>query len=257
MSIASTENASRPLQGQVALVTGGSRGIGAAICQQLSALGAQVIVNFSSQPEAAAAVVDGIVSAGGSAQALQFSVSDSAAVDAAFDTVKQRFGKLDILVNNAGIAKDGLLLRFKDEDWARTLEVNLSGSFYCARAAAKLMLKGRYGRVVNISSVVGEMGNAGQSAYVASKAGLIGLTKSMARELSSRQITVNAVTPGFIETDMTSGLSEELRNEHLKAIPLGRYGLSAEVAALVCFLASPQSGYITGQVIGINGGMYM
>ena len=194
---------------------------------------------------------------GGSAEAVGFDVAQSGAVEEAFESLKAKHGRMDILVNNAGLSRDGLLVRMKDEDWHQTLEVNLSGAFYCARAAAKIMMKARKGRVITISSIVGEMGNAGQAAYVASKAGLIGLTKSLARELASRQITVNAVTPGFIETDMTAALSDQLKEQMLASIPLGRFGQPREIAELVAFLAGPESAYITGQVFGVNGGMYM
>ncbi len=245
------------LADKVALVTGGSRGIGRAICVRLASQGAAVFVNFSSSPAAAEETLKACREFGVEAQALGFNVADSAAVDAAFDKIKEKFGKLDILVNNAGISRDGLLLRFKDSDWRETLSINLDGSFFCSRAAAKLMLKAKSGSIVNISSVVGEMGNAGQAAYVSSKAGLIGLTKSMARELASRAITVNAITPGFISTDMTGSLDEKLKTEMLKSIPLARFGEPEDVANLVAFLVSPEATYITGQIIGINGGMYM
>jgi 3-oxoacyl-[acyl-carrier protein] reductase len=194
---------------------------------------------------------------GNGAEIIGFNVADSTAVDAAIDTIHKKAGKIDILVNNAGISKDGLFIRMKNEDWDTTLGVNLNGAFYCSRAVARLMLKARAGRILNISSVVGEMGNPGQVPYVSSKAGLIGLTKAMAKELASRGITVNAITPGFIETEMTGALSEETRAEHLKHIPLGRYGAAEEVAGVVTFLCGPDAAYITGQVIGINGGMYM
>lgn len=248
---------SRIFQGQIAVVTGASRGIGRATALELASHGAHVVINFSSNAASAEEVSALCEKAGGSASVFGFNVSDSKAVDEAFDAIKEKHGKLDILVNNAGISRDGLFIRMKDEDWAKTLETNLYGAFYCARAAAKIMMKGRYGRIVNISSVVAEMGNAGQVPYVSSKAGLIGLTKSMARELASRNITVNAITPGFIETDMTAALDEKLKEEHLKSIPLSRYGKAEEVAALVRFLSSADAGYITGQVVGINGGMYM
>jgi 3-oxoacyl-[acyl-carrier protein] reductase len=242
---------------KIALVTGASRGIGRAIAIELARTGAFVIVNYSSSPEAAQETLNSIREVGGDGEILKFSVQESQAVENAFDGIKSRHGQLDILVNNAGISKDGLVLRMKDEEWLTTLAVNLNGSFFCARAAARLMLKSKWGRIINISSVVGEMGNAGQVPYVSSKSGVIGMTKALARELASRNVTVNAVTPGFIETDMTAALDDKLRAEHMKTIPLGRYGQGDEVAKLVSFLASDNAAYITGQVIGINGGMYM
>lgn len=245
------------LNGQVALVTGGSRGIGRAICEQLAAQGAFVYVNYSSGSAAADETVRLCQSVGGQAESLGFDVANPESVEQAFDKIKAKSGRLDILVNNAGISIDGIFIRFKNEDWDKVLKINLYGAFHCSQSAAKMMMKQRYGRIVNISSVVGEMGNAGQAAYVSSKAGLIGFTKSLAKELASRNITINAVTPGFIETDMTGGLDEKLKEEHLKHIPLGKYGQASDVANLVNFLAGPNSAYITGQVIGVNGGMYM
>jgi 3-oxoacyl-[acyl-carrier protein] reductase len=242
---------------KIALVTGASRGIGRAIAVELARQGAYVIVNYASSPEAAQETLNQIREVGSDGEVVKFAVQDSQAVENAFDGIKTRHGKLDILVNNAGISRDGLVLRMKDEEWLATLEVNLNGAFFCSRAAARLMLRAKKGRIVNISSVVGEMGNAGQVPYVSSKAGLLGMTKALAKELASRSVTVNAVAPGFIETDMTSALDEKLRQEHMKAIPLGRYGQSEEVASLVAFLVSDQAAYITGQIIGINGGMYM
>lgn len=247
----------KPLEGQVSLVTGGSRGIGRAISVKLAALGSRVFINYSSRVDAALEVVKECEELGVQAEAIGFDVSDSAAVDRAFDEIKTKAGRVDVLVNNAGISKDGLFIRMKDEDWDTTLKINLNGAFYCSRAAAKIMMKARYGRIINISSVVGEMGNAGQIPYSSSKAGMIGLTKSIARELASRNITSNVITPGFIETDMTGVLDEKVKVETLKNIPLGRFGHANEVAELVSFLAGASAGYITGQVIGINGGMYM
>ena len=242
---------------KIALVTGASRGIGRSIALSLAKQGAFVIVNYSSSPEAAQETLNAIREVGGDGEIVKFSVQDSQAVEDAFEGIKSRHGKLDVLVNNAGISRDGLVLRMKDEEWLQTLAVNLNGSFFCARAAARLMLKAKKGRIINISSVVGEMGNAGQVPYVSSKSGLIGMTKALARELASRNITVNAVAPGFIETDMTDALDAKLKEEHSKSIPLGRFGQAEEVADLVAFLASENAAYITGQVIGINGGMYM
>jgi 3-oxoacyl-[acyl-carrier protein] reductase len=242
---------------KIALVTGASRGIGRAIAVALARQGAYVLINYSSSPEAAQETLNEVRDVGGDGEVLKFSVQDSQAVENAFDGIKSRHGQLDILVNNAGISRDGLVLRMKDEEWLATLGVNLNGAFFCSRAAARLMLRAKSGRIINISSVVGEMGNAGQVPYVSSKAGVLGLTKALAKELASRGITVNAITPGFIETDMTAALDEKLRDEHMKAIPLGRYGKADEVANLAAYLASDAAGYITGQVIGINGGMYM
>lgn len=243
--------------GRVAVVTGGSRGIGRAVAVRLASEGARVFVNYSSRSDAAEETVGLCAAAGGVAESIGFDVSSSAAVDEAMSAIREKAGSLDILVNNAGMSKDGLFVRMKDEDWDQTLSVNLNGAFYCARAAARFMMKARYGRIINMSSIVGEMGNAGQVPYVSSKAGLIGLTKAIARELASRSVTVNAITPGFIETDMTGALDEKVKSHHMEAIPLGRFGKAEEVAALVSFLAGEESAYITGQVIGINGGMYM
>ncbi len=243
--------------GKVALVTGGSRGIGRAICVALAEAGARIFVNYSANSAAAEETVALCRQAGAEASSIGFDVGQSAAVDGGFETILQTAGKIDILVNNAGIAKDGLLMRFKDEDWQRVIDTNLSGAFYCCRAATRSMMKNRYGRIINISSVVGEMGNAGQAAYVASKAGLIGMTKSIARELASRNITVNAVAPGYIETDMTGALDEKKREELLKVVPLARIGSAADIAEAVRFLASDKASYITGQTLSVNGGMYM
>ncbi len=246
------------LKDKVAVVTGGSRGIGRAICIELARLGARVVVNFAGNEAAAQETVRLILEAGGPEPLIKgFDVSDSAAVDKAFDEIKAAMGGVHILVNNAGVSKDGLLLRFKDDDWNKTLQTNLFGSFACARAASKLMTKQRWGRIINITSVVGEGGNAGQVAYASAKAGLVGMTKTLAQELASRSITVNAVSPGFIETDMTAGLSDELKKSMLDEIPLKSVGTALDVANAVAFLATDKARYITGHVLSVNGGMYM
>ena len=241
------------LKDKIAVVTGASRGIGRAIAIALAQEGARVVVNYVGNEEKAQETV---AQAPGSV-AMKFDVANRDEVDAAFDRVKTELGGLHVLVNNAGISKDGLMLRFKDEDWAQTLATNLTGAFHCARAGAKMMTKQRWGRIINISSVVGESGNAGQVAYASAKAGMIGLTKSLAKELASRSITVNAVTPGFIETDMTSALNEQQRAGILEEIPLGAIGTADDVAHAVAFLATDRARYITGHVLAVNGGMYM
>lgn len=241
----------------VAIVTGASRGIGRAIAVRLAADGAHVVVNFARGAEAAEATRAQIAAAGGSAEAAGFDIADGDAVRAAIGEVAKRCGRIDILVNNAGISIDNLLLRLGDEEWDRVLAVNLRGAFVCTKTAARTMLRARYGRIVNITSIIGLMGNAGQSAYAAAKAGIIGFTKSAARELASRNITVNAVAPGFIDTDMVAGLPDAVRAEYVRQIPVGRLGSVEEVADAVAFLTRPQAAYITGQVINVNGGLYM
>lgn len=239
-----------------ALVTGASRGIGRAIAERLAADGFHVLITYQSRAAEAEEAARAIISAGGQASAFRLEMGDAAAITDFFaGTVKKSFD-LAVLVNNAGITSDGLLIRMKDEDFDRVLDVDLRAPFICSREAAKLMSKRRKGRIINISSVVGQMGNAGQSNYSAAKAGLIGLTKTCARELASRNITVNAVCPGFIETDMTAGLPDEVRQHYLDGIPLRRLGLPAEVGAAVAFLASDEAAYITGQVLAVNGGLY-
>ena len=239
-----------------ALVTGGSRGIGRAFAQTLAAAGYQIFLTYVSKPDEAEQTARAILAAGGRARAFRLDVGDSESVAAFFrDEVRERV-ELAVLVNNAGITKDGLMLRMKDEDFDRVLGINLRGAFLCLREAAKIMSKQRYGRIINISSVVGQMGNAGQVNYSAAKAGLIGMTKSAAKELASRSITVNAVAPGFIETDMTAALSDEARDAYAKAIPLGRLGSAQDVADAVAFLASDKASYITGQILAVNGGLY-
>ncbi len=240
----------------VAIVTGASRGIGRSIALTLAAHGAKVVVSARSL-EAVETLAGEIKAQGGEALAVQADIALTADADRLVESAVSAFGRVDILVNNAGITRDGLLVRMKDEDWDAVLDTNLKGAFLCTRAVAKVMTKQRYGRIVNISSVVGEMGNAGQANYCASKAGLLGLTKSVARELAKRNITVNAVTPGFIVTDMTSSLPEKVSEEMAAQIPLGRFGEAEEIAHAVLFLASRQAGYITGQTLGVNGGMHM
>lgn len=244
------------LEGKVAIVTGASRGIGRAIALHLASLGAKVVVS-ARNAELLADLADRIRQAGGEVHTVCGDIALSADADRLIDEAVATFGRVDILVNNAGITRDGLLLRMKDEDWDLVLDTNLKGAFFCCRAVAKVMTRQKAGRIVNISSVVGEMGNAGQANYCASKAGLLGLTKSIARELAKRNITVNAITPGFIVTDMTSDLSESVKEGLTSQIPLGRMGSCEDIAQAVAFLASDQAGYITGQVLGVNGGMYM
>jgi|LakMenEpi03Aug12_release.lakeMendotaPanAssembly.Ray.scaffolds.fasta_scaffold00140_72 3-oxoacyl-[acyl-carrier protein] reductase len=243
------------LTGQVALVTGASRGIGRAIAQELAAAGAEVVVNYAQSPGAAAEVVEGIVKAGGQAWAHQANVAEEEEVEAMVQDIVGRRGRIDVLVNNAGITRDGLVMRMKTADWQSVMDLNLTGCFLTTRAVSKLMLKARRGRIINITSVVALMGNPGQANYSAAKAGLIGLTRSNAAEFASRGVTVNAVAPGFIESEMTAKLDQE---PILKAIPLGRMGLPQEVAGVVRFLAAdPASAYITGQVLQVDGGMVM
>jgi 3-oxoacyl-[acyl-carrier protein] reductase len=248
-----SEIQTRPL----ALVTGASRGIGAAIAEKLARDGFHVFVNYSSNEARAQEVVERITQAGGSAETLGFNVADSKQVDEKFDWIAKNRGTLKVLVNNAGITIDGLIVRLKDEDLDRTLDVDLKGAIYCSRAATKTMMRAREGSIIQIASVVGEMGNAGQSAYSAAKAGLIGFSKSVAKELGSRQVRCNVITPGYIETEMTGALTEVQKEAILRTIPLGFFGSTEDVASLVSYLASPASRFVTGQVIGVNGGMYM
>jgi len=251
------ENQAGQLTGQVAIVTGGSRGLGEAISKKLGSIGVEVLVNYVARKDAADQVVANILENGGKAKAFQFDVASPEQVEAGFQEMLAYRGRIDILINNAGIASDSLLVRTKASDWQRTIDVNLSSCFYCARIAVKPMLKARGGRIVNITSVIGEMGNAGQAAYAASKAGMIGFTKSLARELGSRNITVNAIAPGYIETEMTASFDKEGREKLIEQIPLSRLGQPEDIAEVVAFLCSPGASYITGQVIGVNGGMYM
>lgn len=244
------------LDGKVALVTGASRGIGRAIAQVLAAQGATVVAAYAAQEAAATELVAALREAGGAAEAVQLDVADTARVDAVLAEAAKRHGRLDILVANAGVSIDGLLMRLKDEELDRMLAVNLRGAMACARAAVKTMVRARTGRIVFVSSVIGEMGNAGQTGYAATKAALLGVTKSLAREVGSRSITVNAVAPGFIETDMTASIQGETRAAVEKQIPLGRIGSPRDVAAAVAFLCSDEAAYVTGHVMRVNGGMY-
>jgi 3-oxoacyl-[acyl-carrier protein] reductase len=249
----------RELDGRIAVVTGGSRGIGRAIAVALGRAGAKVVVNYTANEIAAGEAVAAVVAAGGTAVAKRFDVADSAAVDAAFKEIVAAEGGLQILVNNAGIAVNGLVLGGKDADWKRALEVNLNGTYYCCRAALRALMKAKdAGRIINITSITGEGGSAGQAPYVAAKAGIIGLTKTLAKEYASRGITANAVSPGYIDTDMTaSELPPARREELMKTIPLGRVGKPEDVAAAVAYLAGPGGAYVTGQVLRVNGGLLM
>jgi len=245
------------LAGKVALVTGASRGIGRAIAQRLAEDGAHVLLNFASREDAAREVLAAIERGGGTASLARFDIGDAAQVDGAVKRMLDAHSRIDILVNNAGVTRDNLLMRLTEADFDEVVRINLKGTFLVTKAVSRQMVRQKGGRILIIGSVVGEMGNPGQSIYAASKAGLIGFTKSLARELSSRGITVNAVTPGFITTDMTEALPEATRQGFLGQIPLGRFGSPGEVADLAAFLVSDRAAYITGQVVGINGGLYM
>jgi 3-oxoacyl-[acyl-carrier protein] reductase len=251
------ENGMKDFENKIVVVTGGSRGIGRAIAREFASRGATIIISYAGNEAAATETLKLLTDAGAKAQAKRFDVSDSAACSTFIDEVMKEHGRLDVLVNNAGVAIDGLLMRFKDEDWDKTLDTNLKGAFALMRAASRPMMKQKGGAIVNVSSIVGEMGNGGQAAYAASKAGLIGLTKAVAKELASRNIRVNAVTPGFITTDMTAALNDELKQKMADAIPLGRIGDPEEIAKAVAFLASDAASYITGETLKVNGGMYM
>ncbi|GIW43039.1 MAG: beta-ketoacyl-ACP reductase [Candidatus Binatia bacterium] len=245
------------LAGQIALVTGASRGIGRAIAHRLANEGAFVVVNYLQNEQAARSTVDAIRAAGGQAEAVAFDVGNADQVNRCVRDIGDRHGRLDILVNNAGGTSDQLLLRLKDEEWERVLRINLTGTYLCSKAALRWMLRQHYGRIVNISSVAGHLGNVGQAAYAAAKAGIEGFTRSLAREVATRNITVNVVAPGFIATEMVEQLPEGVRNSYLQLIPLGRWGKTEEVAEAVAFLVQPAAAYVTGQVIGVNGGLYM
>ena len=245
------------LDGKVALVTGGSRGIGRAIALQLATQGAKVAVNYAGNEAKALEVVDEIKAKGIEAIAIQADVSNADSVAKMVKEVITTFGSLDILVNNAGITRDNLIMRMKEDEWDDVINTNLKGVFNCTKAVTRQMMKQRSGRIINIASIVGVSGNPGQANYVAAKAGVIGLTKTTAKELASRNINVNAVAPGFITTDMTDKLTDEMKTEMLKQIPLGRLGEPKDIAAIVTFLASEQGDYLTGQTIHVDGGMVM
>ena len=244
-------------ENKIVLVTGAGRGIGASIAKRFASEGAEVIVNYSGNDEAAQKTVDEITATGGQAQKYKCSVNDSESVKVMIDEIIKKFGRIDILVNNAGITKDGLMLRMTDEDFDRVIDVNLKGTFNCTKYVSKYMLKQKSGKIINISSVVGLSGNAGQVNYSASKAGIIGITKSAAKELSSRGITVNAVAPGFIKTEMTDVLKDDIKKAIMENIPMKAFGETEDIANAVAFLASEEARYITGQVISVDGGMAM
>jgi 3-oxoacyl-[acyl-carrier protein] reductase len=252
-----TDSQPRSLDGRVALVTGASRGIGRAIAEQLARLGATLVVNFNRSAQAAQEVIDGILAEGGQGRIYQADVSDFEQAQELVKTAVEEYGALDILVNNAGITRDQLILRMSEDDWDQVQLVNLKSTFNCSKAAVRHMMRKRYGRIVNITSVAGQMGNPGQTNYSASKAGQIGFTKALAREVASRNITVNAIAAGYIDTDIWSDVSEEAQQAALGLIPMGRKGSAHEIAAAVAFLVSDQAGYITGQILGVDGGMAM
>ena len=245
------------LTGQIAIVTGGSRGIGRATVLVIGRLGAYVAINYRDNQAAAEASLAELSASGGHGELCQFDVADESQVDEAVKKIVDRHKKIDIPINNAGVTYDNLLVRMKPEDWDQVVGTNLKGTVLCTKAVTRVMIRQRYGRIINISSVVGQMGNVGQSLYAATKAGILGFTRAMAREVASRGITVNAVAPGFIESEMTTQLPAKLQDEFLQSIPLGRLGTCEEVAELVAFLAGPGAGYITGQVVNVNGGLYM
>lgn len=245
------------LEGKIAVVTGASRGIGKAIACKFASLGATVIINYNHSAVKAEEVKSQIEAADGCVEVMQCNVSDYIACEVFFKEIIKKFGRIDILVNNAGITKDGLMMKMSEEDFDQVIKVNLKGTFNCIRFVSRQMLKQRQGRIINMSSVVGVAGNAGQMNYAASKAGVIGMTKSAAKELASRGITVNAIAPGFIETDMTDVLSDAVREASVAQIPLGRFGKPEDIANAAAFLASEEAGYITGQVLHVDGGMVM
>ncbi len=245
------------LQGKIAVITGGTRGIGLAIAKSLAEEGVVPLITFSSDEGVAGSALKELQKINSQARAFRFNVSHAKEVQTAFEQIIKSHRKIDILVNNAGITKDNLLLRMKEEDWDQVLDVNLKGVFLCSQMALRSMIKERWGRIINISSVVGDAGNPGQVNYAASKGGILSFTKALAREIASRSITVNAITPGYIETEMTLHLPEKVKQAMLDAIPLKKFGNPSDVGAVVSFLASEKSAYITGQVFGVNGGLYM
>jgi len=245
------------LDGKTAVVTGASRGIGRAVALQLAKEGANVVVNFSGSEQKAAQVVEEIQGLGAQAIAVQANISDSESVQQLMNASLEQFGSIDILVNNAGITRDNLLMRMKEDEWDDVINTNLKGVFLCTKVVTRQMMKQRAGRIINISSIVGVMGNAGQANYVAAKAGVIGLTKTVARELASRNILVNAIAPGFITTEMTETLPEDVKSSMLSQIPLAKLGQPEDIAKAVVFLASDDASYMTGQTLHIDGGMYM
>jgi len=245
------------LDGRVAIVTGASRGIGKAVAIALAKVGAKVVINYAGNAEAAEEVLKTITANGGQAITVQADVANAEAVDALIRQTVETYGKIDILVNNAGITRDALLVRMKDEDWDAVMNTNLKGVFYCTKAVTKLMIKQRSGKIINMASVVGLMGNASQANYAAAKAGVIGFTKAMAKELASRGITVNAIAPGFIATDMTHSLSDQVKGDLAARVPLNRLGTAEDVAAVAVFLATDSANYMTGQTLNVDGGMVM
>lgn len=245
------------LDGKVALVTGGSRGIGRAVAIRLAGMGALVYINYVSRPEAALKTKELIESAGGKAEIIGFDVADGDAVQLSLDKIVTDTGSIDILINNAGITRDGLIARMKELDWDMVLNTNLKGAFLCSKAAARFMMKKRWGRIINITSVIGFAGNAGQANYAAAKAGLVGFSKSMAREYAARNITVNNVAPGYVITDMTEALPEKIQDKIKAEIPLGVFGTTDDIAGAVAYLVSEDGRYLTGQTLHVNGGMYM
>ena len=244
------------LKDKIALVTGGSRGIGSFICTELAKAGATVIINYSNSKDSAEEVLKQIESASGNGEVVKFDVSDSNEVEKSIKEIIDKYEKIDILVNNAGITRDSLFMRMKENQWDEVFETNIKGVFNCTKNVVRMMIKNQYGKIINISSVVGEMGNPGQVNYSSTKSALIGFTKSLAKELGSKNINVNAVSPGFIETEITDVLSDTIKEKYKEIIPLSRFGQPEDVAKAVLFLASDDSSYITGEVLKINGGLY-